>query len=58
MLNYLANYNWDNFQQFDRNHVHVAFDIAFISFIPKLIEMAGMLKDHVGINCSISGNGL
>lgn len=38
--------------------VDFEFDIACISFLTKSTEMYGILKDPLGINCSISGNEL
>lgn len=34
------------------------FDIGCTSFFKKLTELSGILKDPVGIHCSISGNEL
>lgn len=34
------------------------FDIGCTSFFKKLKELSGILKDPVGIHCSISGNEL
>lgn len=34
------------------------FDICCTSFFKKLTELSGILKDPVGIHCSISGNEL
>ena len=48
----------NNFTEIASNPVTFEFDIGFISFLTKLIEMVGMLKDPLGISCSISGNEL